>query len=347
MEVYGVEPKICRVCGKSFAVRFSFQAVKSGPELLYYCSQRCMLDERLTRDTPTCFVCNTRFKPEFAYQRALVDGQTRYYCSEKCADVFKIERQHAKGARRLAVLNQKGGTGKTTTAINLAAALAMRGFKVLLIDMDAQGNVGVSLGLSGEHGTYHLLMENEPVGDIAVPIRNNLDIITSNETLAAAEIQLAQSDERRELRLKDALVTRRGEEGYDYVILDCPPALSLVNQNALVYADEVIVPVSCDFLAMVGVKQILRTLDRMNNLMGQPVSICGVLPTFFDTRTRLSAEVLQNLRDYFKEKTLPPIRVSTRLKEAPSHKKTIYEYAPNSSAAEDYLAVVDRLLAKA
>lgn len=346
MEAYGVETKTCRVCGKSFAVRFSFQAIRSGSGVLHYCSQRCMLDERSKNETASCSVCNARFTPEFAFQRALVDGATRYYCSESCAGALKVERQQARGARRLAVLNQKGGTGKTTTAINLAAALAMRGFKVLLIDMDAQGNVGVSLGLSGEHGTYHLLMEGEAAGEIAVPIRNNLDIITSNETLAAAEIQLA-SAERREMRLKEALITRGGEDGYDYVILDCPPALSLVNQNALVYADEVIVPVSCDFLAMVGVKQILRTLDRMNNLMGQPVSICGVLPTFFDSRTRLSAEVLQNLRDYFKEKTLPPIRVSTRLKEAPSHKKTIYEYAPNSSAAEDYLAVVDRLLAKA
>lgn len=337
--------KTCRVCNRSFAPRFSFQVVREAGGERHYCSQRCLLNERAASQQAACSTCGQGFTPEFAYQRAVVEGTTRYYCSETCAQSFKVERRRERGTRRIAVLNQKGGTGKTTTSINLAAALAMRGFRVLLIDMDAQGNVGVSLGLAGDKGTYHLLMESLPVADCAVPIRNNLDIITSNETLAAAEILMAQTENRERL-LREAMVTRGGEEGYDYVVMDCPPSLSLVNQNALVYADEVLVPVSCDFLAMVGVKQILRTLDRMNNLMGYPVSICGVLPTFYDTRTRLSKEVMKNLKSYFKDRTLPPIRVSTRLKEAPSHKMTIYEYAPKSHAAEDYLRVVERLVTR-
>jgi chromosome partitioning protein len=334
--------KTCRVCGRQFAPRFSFQVVQAAGGELHYCSQRCLLKERSSQNEAQCSACGKTFTLEFAYQRALVEGETRYYCSEVCADSFKVERRRDRGTRRIAVLNQKGGTGKTTTSINLASALAMRGFRVLLIDMDAQGNVGVSLGVAGDKGTYHLLIDNLPVADCAVPIRNNLDIITSNESLAAAEIHMAQMENRERL-LRNSLIERRGEHGYDYIVLDCPPSLSLINQNALVYADEVLVPVSCDFLAMVGVKQILRTLDRMNNLMGYPVSICGVLPTFYDSRTRLSKEVMRNLKDYFKEKTLPPIRVSTRLKEAPSHKMTIYEYAPKSHAAEDYLRVVERL----
>jgi len=304
-----------------------------------------LLKERATSEHVTCSACGKEFTPEFAYQRAVLDGHTRYYCSENCADSFKVERRRERGTRRIAILNQKGGTGKTTTAINLASGFAMRGYRVLLIDMDAQGNVGVSLGLNGERGTYHLLINQMGVSDIAVPIRNNLDIITSDETLAAAEIKITAMDQR-ETILKRALVERSGEAGYDYVVLDCPPALSLTNQNALMYADEVIVPVSCDFLAMVGVKQVLRTLNRMNNIMGSPVKISGVLPTFFDVRTRLSKEVLRNLKEYFKDKALPPIRISTKLKEAPSHKQTIFEHAPNSHAAEDYLAVVERLVAR-
>lgn len=292
-----------------------------------------------------CSVCGQRFTPQMAYQRAILDGQPRFYCSHACADTLAVEQRRKSGRKRIAVLNQKGGTGKTTTAVNLSAALATRGFRVLLIDMDAQGNVGVSLGIQGEQGTYHLLIEGAKIADIAVPIRNNLEIVTSNESLAAAEILMARM-ERREMKLRHALIDEKGDDGFDYVILDCPPSLSLVNQNALVYADDVLVPVSCDFLAMVGVKQILRTIERMNTLMGQPISILGVLPTFYDPRTNLSKEVLATLRDYFKDKTLPPVRMSTRIKEAPSHRKTIFEYAPSSTGAADYLAVVDRLLAR-
>lgn len=341
----------CRVCGRMFAPRFSFQQVREGNEIRHYCSQRCLLKERggaqlgqAANAEIRCSNCGKPFTPVFAYQRAVVAGETRFYCSEQCASVFKVEQRRRLGTRRIAVLNQKGGTGKTTTAVNLAAGLGMRGFKTLLIDMDSQGNVGVCLGIFGEKGTYHLLIEDAPILDCAVPIRDNLDIVTTNDSLAAAEQLLARKNEGRERVLREALISRKGEEGYDFVILDCPPSISLVNQNALFYAGEVLIPVSCDFLSMVGVKQILRTIHRINTLMGQPVSICGVLPTFYDTRTKLSQEVLANLQDYFKDKALPPIRVSTRLKEAPAHKKTIFEYAPDSHGAVDYLSLVDRLV---
>ena len=332
----------CSVCGRSFFPRFSFQRVTEDGVERHYCSQRCQIEARKSR-TVRCSVCGESFTPKFAYQRAIHGERTSYYCSEKCAESFRVERRRAAGKRRIAVLNQKGGTGKTTTAINLAAGFAAKGLRVLLIDMDAQGNVGVSLGVNWEAGAYHLLMENKTVDDCAVPIRKNLDVIVSNESLAAAEILMANM-ENRERFLKNAMTERGGEEEYDCIILDCPPALSLVNQNALFYADEIIVPVSCDYLAMIGVKQILRTLDRMNNLMGSKVDICGILPTFFDVRTRLSGKVVDNLTDYFKEKMLPPIRVSQPLKEAPIHGQTIFEYAPRSHGAEDYLNIVNRLI---
>src|SRR5439155_202424 len=157
-------------------------------------------------------------------------------------------------ARPVAILNQKGGTGKTTTAINLAAGLADRGYDVLLVDLDAQGNVGASLGIRGERTLYHLLVEDAPVGDVIVPVRNHLDVITSDATLAAAEVHLARLDGARDRVLADHLSPGISRGRYEYVVLDCGPSLSLLNQNALSFVDEVMIPVSCDYLALVGVK---------------------------------------------------------------------------------------------
>ena len=241
-------------------------------------------------------------------------------------------------------MNQKGGTGKTTTAVNLAAGAAERGSRVLLIDTDAQGNVGVCLGVNGERSAYHVLVEGADPMQVAVPVRKNLDVITSDATLAAAEIWLARQevDERSRIltrRLNLMKVARR----YDYVLLDCGPSLNLLNQNALSYADEVLVPVTCDYLALVGVKQVLRTIKDIERHLHHAVRVAAVLPTFYDARTRLAREVLETLRGHFKDKCLAPIRLNTRLAEAPSHRKSIFEYAPYSHGAHDYSQVVDWL----
>jgi chromosome partitioning protein len=131
-----------------------------------------------------------------------------------------------------------------------------------------------------------------------------------------------------------------GISNYDFIIMDCGPSLSVLNQNALTYADHIIIPVSCDYLSLVGVKQILRTLKKVNELLLHPVSILGVVPTFFDVRTRISVEAVSTLKSYFKDRVLPPIRINTRLKEAPGHKKTIFEYAPDSRGSQDYRRMV-------
>jgi chromosome partitioning protein len=251
----------------------------------------------------------------------------------------------ARRARRIAILNQKGGTGKTTTAVNLAAGLAERDQRVMLIDTDAQGNVGVSLGVSGEQSLYHVLVDGVDPVDVSIPVRSSLDVVTSDCTLAAAEIWLAQQapDERSRIltrRLNLNSISRR----YDYVVLDCGPSLNLLNQNALSYADEVVIPVTCDYLALVGVKQVLRTLKDIERHLHHAVRVSAVLPTFFDARTRLAREVLSTLRGHFKLKCLNPIRLNTRLAEAPSHRKTIYEYAPQSNGAKDYTRVVEWLI---
>lgn len=252
-------------------------------------------------------------------------------------DAFAMRR-----ARRVAILNQKGGTGKTTTTINLAAALAERGFSTLLIDTDAQGNIGVSLGIKGEYSLYHVLVEGIDPSEAAIPVRGNLDVITADATLAVAEVWLARLDQHRDRMLSQRLgqIHRK----YSYVLIDCGPSLSLMNQNALMYADEVIIPVSCDYLSLVGVKQVLKNMKDMERHLGHSVRITGVLPTFYDGRIRLAKEAIETLKTHFHGKLFDPIRRSTRLAEAPSHRQTIFEYDPTSAGADDYRKLVERFL---
>ena len=305
----------------------------------------CRFDKGMEK---TCSACGQVFRPAFVFQIAVTaDGQRSHFCSLECRKQgLGEEGFRAKRARRIAILNQKGGTGKTTTAVNLAAGLGERGNNVLLIDTDAQGNVGVSLGVAGERSLYHVLVETAEPAEVAVPVRQHLDVITSDATLAAAEIWLARqpTDQRSRVlskRLNSMAISRR----YDHVIIDCGPSLNLLNQNALSYCDEVIIPVTCDYLALVGVKQVLRTIKDVERHLGHAVRVSAVLPTFYDGRTRLAREVLETLQGHFKHKCLEPIRLNTRLAEAPSHKKTIFEYAPVSHGAADYNRVCDWVLA--
>ncbi len=294
-----------------------------------------------------CSACGQTFHPAFVYQVAVVaEGQKRYFCSLDCRKTgLGDEAFRARRARRIAILNQKGGTGKTTTAVNLAAGVAERGHKVLLIDTDAQGNVGVSLGVHGEKSLYHVLVEGTDPTEVSVPVRAHLDVITSDATLAAAEIWLArQNPDQRSRVMTKRLNLMQVSRRYDYVVVDCGPSLNLLNQNALSYADEVVIPVTCDYLALVGVKQVLRTIKDVERHLHHTVRISAVLPTFYDGRTRLAREVLETLQGHFKNKCLEPIRSNTRLAEAPSHRKSIFEYAPQSNGASDYNRVVDWVL---
>jgi chromosome partitioning protein len=296
----------------------------------------------------TCSACGQAFRPAFVFQIAVSpSGDKSHFCSLECRkESLGSESFRAKRARRIAILNQKGGTGKTTTAVNLAAGLAERENDVLLIDTDAQGNVGVSLGVAGEKSLYHVLVDGADPTEASVPVRKHLDVITSDSTLAAAEIWLArQTTDARSKMLTKRLNLQQVSRRYDYVIIDCGPSLNLLNQNALSYVDEVIIPVTCDYLALVGVKQVLKTIKDVERHLGHSVRISAVLPTFYDGRTRLAREVLETLQGHFKHKCLEPVRHNTRLAEAPSHKKTIFEYAPVSHGAADYNRVVDWMLA--
>jgi chromosome partitioning protein len=243
--------------------------------------------------------------------------------------------------RKMAIFNHKGGTGKTTTSVSIAAGLAMKGYKVLLVDTDSQGNVGVSLGVKAEKTLYHALVMGLRVQDVAVKVRENFDVLPSNETLAAAELYLAGRQNRDRI-LKDRLAAAMNH--YDVVLLDCSPSLSLLNQNALVFADGILVPVACDFLSLVGVRQVIKTVKNVNSLLHHPVQIHGVLPTFYDARARICRDAWGTMKEHFGDRCFQPIRSTTRIKEAPAQGKTIYEHAPKSDAALDYQRVVERLI---
>lgn len=297
----------------------------------------------------TCCTCGARFELGYVFQVAVTADRTKkHFCSLECRQAgLGTEAFRAKRARRLAILNHKGGTGKTTTAVNVAAGLAERGNRVLLVDTDAQGNVGVCLGVAGERTLYHVLVDGADPVDVSIPVRKQLDVVTSNASLAAAEIWLAHQPAAERSRIMTRrLNLMRVSRRYDYVILDCGPSLNLLNQNALSYADEVVIPVTCDYLALVGVKQVLRTIREVERHLHHAVRISGVLPTFYNARTRLSREVLETLRNHFEDKCLAPIRQNTRLAEAPSRRKTIFEHAPHSFGAEDYTRVVEWVLGR-
>ena len=320
-----------------------------------------MSDKGDSSMTESCAVCARAFLPQFAYQVVQNLSGRRYFCGLECRRGALSQATFAsqRRARRLAILNQKGGTGKTTTAVNLAAGIADRGYDVLLVDMDAQGNVGTSLGIRGDLSLYHLLVDaplpcpsdDDPnatrrtrVEDVIIPVRGKLDVITADATLALAEVHLARLEAGRDRVLAERL---SGLKRYQYIVLDCGPSLNLLNQNALAFADEVLIPVSCDYLALVGVKQVLRTLKDIDKHLGHAVRIWGVVPTFFDSRTRLAREAVDTLSGHFKERMYEPIRRSTRLAEAPSKRQTIFEYAPESSGADDYRRLVERFVGAA
>lgn len=334
--------RCCR-CDRVFEVRFTYQVQLSAGGYVYYCSQSCQQEAFSAWDGCACEVCQTRFTLEYAHQIVMERGRTRYFCSTECR-VEAARRGPAHDgpvrARRIAVFNHKGGTGKTTTAVNLAAGLAERGERVLLVDADGQGNVGTSLGIRGERSLYHVLVHGALVEEVAVPVRDGLDVICSNESLASAELHLAGRPNRDRI-----LCARLGERAaaYDTVVVDCAPALSLMNQNALVYADSVLIPVSCDYLSLVGVRQVLRTLKSVRDVLDHDVQLLGVLPTFFDVRNRIARQTIETLEEHFGERCLPPIRVNTRLREAPAARKTIFEYAPRCRGAEDYRRLVTHI----
>lgn len=238
---------------------------------------------------------------------------------------------------KLAVLNQKGGTGKTTSAIHLATGLARRGHSVLLIDVDPQGSCAISFAKENQ-GLNDVLEGKSTLSERVQNIERGLDLLAGGPSLLDCEHQLHQNAHQISRLFQSRIDTAK----YSMFVMDLAPARSLLNRAALYFATDLLIPVACDYLSLVGVRDILDFAESINSTRETPLCLRGLLPVFFDQRSKVSREGVQILEKHFPHKVFDAIRWTTKAKEAPSHGKTLFDYAPRSHAAMDYQALVDR-----
>ena len=276
-----------------------------------------------------------------------IEDQSRVVPLKSFADKKPVT--HAIGQTKVvAIINQKGGVGKSTTAINLSAALGEMGKQVLLIDLDPQGNSSSGLGIeksSVQNCIYDALLNDVPLQDIIIPdVSTGLDVVPATINLAGAEVELV-SEMARENRLKDAIGVMRGR--YDYVFIDCPPSLGLLTINALVAADKLLIPIQCEFYALEGVTKLLDSMKRVKTRLNPSLDIYGVLLTMSDTRTTLSRQVSEEVRRYFGKLVFETsIPRTVKLSEAPSFGQPITQYDPSGKGAQSYVELAKEVIAR-
>lgn len=250
--------------------------------------------------------------------------------------------------KTVAIVNQKGGVGKTTTAVNLAAAIGQKGYKTLLVDIDPQGNSTSGLGINKKKivkSTYDLIIGSEKAQDIVIDTRfNNLSLLPSNMSLAGAEVELAEMDNRMR-RIKAAIAPIK--ENYDYIFFDCPPSLGLVTINALCAVDSVIVPIQCEYYALEGLSQLMNTIRQVKRLYNPLIDIEGVLLTMYDGRLNLTQQVVTEVKRFFPQKVYSSVVPrNVRLSEAPSFGMPVCYYDRLSKGSQAYDALAEEFIRK-
>ena len=243
--------------------------------------------------------------------------------------------------RTICVINQKGGVGKTTTAVNLGAGLAREGRKVLLMDLDPQGNVSTSLDCFPKKDMFDLLFNNASIDECIVNMGKNFDIIPSKETLTKADA-LLQNIEHKHFVLKNKM--KPAIEKYDYIIVDCPPSLNLLNQNAILFSEEAFIPVATDFLSYDALNKMIEAINDINMYYDHMCDVTKIIPTMFDKRNKLAKDVLSKINSDHYGLVAEPIRVCSKIRESPKYKKSVFSHAKSSRGAKDYSTLVRHVI---
>ena len=294
----------------------------------------------------------TGAQPRRAASLGNVDVDDEYGEEIAPTEATRPEYPRPTSPRVFVVANQKGGVGKTTTTVNLAHALALGGLNVLVVDNDPQGNASTALGVAhtpGTKGTYEVLLEGVGIIEHAQPSPHspNLHVLPAAIDLAAAELELVNM-RGREHRMRDAIQQYVEESGVDYIFFDCPPSLGLLTLNALVAANEILVPIQTEYYALEGVTQLMRTIQRVKGNLNDDLELSTILLTMYDSRTNLSREVADEVRKHFPQQTLTQeIPRSVRIAEAPSFQQTVLTYQPRSPGAVAYFAAAKEMAERA
>jgi len=279
--------------------------------------------------------------------------ERREYSPAERTGVFPSSRINAETKTSIIVIaNQKGGCGKTTTCINLSAALAKMGLKVLIIDLDAQAQASLGVGINTDelkYSVYDVMVKNLDMESVIVPTNiQNLDIAPASSMLSGAELEMATLLGREWiLRTSIYKMINTGTRNYDYIIMDCSPSLNLTTINGLASAQFILIPAQTHYFSLEGMKELLSTIKIVKERLNAELQILGILPTLYDVRTRISREILGQIRKHFKDKVFKTaIHTNIKLVEAQVHQQSIYEFAPNSNGGRDYLALSEEVVAR-